>query len=183
MESSASFSGAGLRRPSAILAEHIRKHGPIRTVRVSSAQAKGWAKGFPYWDAVRYRLRLDRKGRPVNVPLERAASIRRSYALAEEDALELADKEGRVRLQRIGRLDEHECLSVLIEIDSPEVEEAEEWLRISEKTSEVAEFRAAAEGTDLDEACRRLMEGGLQEVRRWKALREMSQAAGGGPVG
>jgi hypothetical protein len=95
------------------LAEYLARHGAIKTVRVSSAQAKGYAKNFAYWGAVRYCLRLDREGRPVNVALERARSIRRSEALAYEDAQELAEREGRIPCQRIGRLTEEDAREVL----------------------------------------------------------------------
>jgi hypothetical protein len=101
-----------------ILIDYLRVHGPIKTVRVSSAKAKGYAKNFSYWGAVRYQLRLDRDGHPVNVALERASSDRRSESLAYEDAQALAEREGRIPCQTIGRLTEEDAREVL------------EWLNI-----------------------------------------------------
>lgn len=86
------------------LADHIRMHGPIATARVSSAQARGAAKQYSYWGAVRYEVRLGADGAPTNRPLERASSDRRSERLAERDCDELCESEGRIQLQRIGRV-------------------------------------------------------------------------------
>jgi hypothetical protein len=96
-----------------ILADHIRSFGPIKTVRVSSAQARGFAKRFNYWGAVRYEIRLGWHGQPTNVPLERARSRRRSLDLAFDDAAEIAEKEGRIYCERIGRLSEEDARDVL----------------------------------------------------------------------
>lgn len=93
-----------------LLAYHIRKHGPIPTVRVSSAQA---ACDYAYWGAVRYEIRLTRAGLPSNRPLERARSDRRSKAGARRDAARLADREGRRPCQRIGLLPEKDCRDYL----------------------------------------------------------------------
>lgn len=95
------------------LAHEIRTRGPIPTIRVSSAQASGAAKQFPYWGAVRYAIRLTRAGWPANLPLERAGSDRRSCRLAEQDAAAIAAREGRIRLDRIGRLSEDEAERIL----------------------------------------------------------------------
>lgn len=96
-----------------LLAHHIRTHGPVPTVRVSSAQASGRAKKYAYWGVVRYELRLSRDGRPLNVALHRAGSDRRSERLAESDADALAAREGRIRCRMIGRLDESTAIDVL----------------------------------------------------------------------
>jgi len=84
------------------LADIIRERGPIPTVRVSSAQARGRAKQYSYWGATRYELRLTRDGRVSNHPLERATSDRRSYRLAYLDALYIAGREGRLLVDPIG---------------------------------------------------------------------------------
>lgn len=100
-----------------VLAEHLRAHEPIPTIRVSSAQARGNAKNYPYWGAVRYEIRLTRDGRhPTNVALERASSDRRSYRLAERDADTLAADENRILVQTIGKLDETTAERVLAAI-------------------------------------------------------------------
>jgi hypothetical protein len=82
----------------------IRENGPLRTARVSSAQAKGAAKRYAYWGAVRYQVRLARKtGELINMPLERASSDRRSERLAALDVDALCEREGRAQLGRIGK--------------------------------------------------------------------------------
>lgn len=91
----------------AVLVEYIQAHGPIKTVRVSSAMAKGYAKRYRYWGATRYVLRLGKAknaGVLVNMPTERAASDRRVFRLAMEDANALAVAEDRIHLTRIGTL-------------------------------------------------------------------------------
>jgi hypothetical protein len=95
------------------LVEYLKVHGPIRTVRVSSAQARGAAKAYSYWGAVRYQLRISRDGRPVNIALERARSDRRSEQLAWEDAQALAEREGRIPCQTIGHLSEDDARDIL----------------------------------------------------------------------
>lgn len=97
-----------------MLVDHIRTHGPIPTVRVSSAQAIGRAKSYAYWGAVRYEIRLTRDGQPANIALERAGSDRRSARLAKQDADKLAAREGREPCQRIGRLSREDAAIVLI---------------------------------------------------------------------
>lgn len=85
--------------------EILRDHLPIRTVRVSSAQAQGRAKQYAYWGAVRYQIRVTSDGKGVsNMPLERASSDRRSHALAHRDADKIAAFEGRLYCHHIGRL-------------------------------------------------------------------------------
>jgi hypothetical protein len=76
----------------------IRECGPLRATRVSSAQARGAAKRYAYWGAVRYVIALatDGSGRLVSVPRERASSDRRSIRLAEADAAALAASEDRI---------------------------------------------------------------------------------------
>lgn len=89
-----------------LLAHHIRRHGPIRTVRVSSAQSH---TQYAYWGAVRYEIHLTRDGQPANVACERASSDRRSVRGAERDAAAT----GRLPLQTIGRLSEDDVFYVL----------------------------------------------------------------------
>ena len=95
------------------LTAHIREHGPIGTVRVSSAKARGWAKRYSYWGAVRYEIRLTRDGVPSAYSAGRARSDHRSESLAHEDAARLAEREGRLAGQWRGRLTEAECEDVL----------------------------------------------------------------------
>jgi len=96
------------------LAAYIRVHGPIGTVRVSTAQAKGLAKRYAYWGAVRYEITLRRDGMPTHVALERASSDRRSYRLAEKDADHIADREDRIYVEwGPGALDEQQCKDIL----------------------------------------------------------------------
>lgn len=103
------------------LAEVIRKNGPIKTVRVSVAR-QGACKWGPYYDAVAYEIRLDKRGgHPTHVALERASKRRRSYRLAVEDMIHYAITNGRICFAPIGRLDEHDAEYVLGEI--PETEE------------------------------------------------------------
>lgn len=104
--------------PTTILADLIRRHGPIPTVRVSSAQARGVAKQYSYWGAVRYELRLTRDGHVANVALERASSDRRSQRLAKADAAALAVREARIVVQQIGALSDIVAAEVLDEVRS-----------------------------------------------------------------
>ena len=97
-----------------ILAQYIREHGAIPTVRVSSAQAQGAAKRYAYWGAVRYELRLTRDGHVANTARERASSDRRSLRLAERDASGIAASEGRIELGTIGRISERTATAVLV---------------------------------------------------------------------
>lgn len=98
------------------LADYVAAHGPIPTVRVSSAQARGAAKKYSYWGAVRYELRLTRDGRVANTPLERASSDRRSKRLAERDAELLAEREGRIEMQTIGAISDDLAADILAEV-------------------------------------------------------------------
>lgn len=89
-----------------VLKRIIRERGPIPTVRVSSAQASGIAKRYPYWGASRGEIRLRKSdGELTVVPVQRASSDRRSERLAEADADAIADREGRIFVQKIGELD------------------------------------------------------------------------------
>jgi len=99
--------------PSARLAEHIRAHGPVPAVRVSSAKARGKAKQYAYWGAVRYELRLGSDGAVHACAMERASSDRRSERLAALDAEEIAARDDRFTTCTIGRLHESECSRVL----------------------------------------------------------------------
>lgn len=95
------------------LAEIIRAAGPIRTARVSSAQARGAAKRYCYWDAVRYEIRLRADGRPSNIASERAASATRSEAKAERMLDALCEREDRIHLHSIGPLSESDAADIL----------------------------------------------------------------------
>lgn len=88
------------------LTEYVKLNGPIKSARVSSAQAKGAAKKYAYWGAVRYQIRLTKAGHLSNVARERASSDRRSENLAHKDCWELAEKENRIILQNIGPVNE-----------------------------------------------------------------------------
>lgn len=77
----------------ALLAEHIRQHGPIQAVRVSSAPARG---GWPYYGRARYVLRFRRDGVLTAVATAGAGSERRLLRLAMRDAEELAARLGAV---------------------------------------------------------------------------------------
>lgn len=103
---------------SKLLVRYLRKHGNIPTVRVSSAQAKGAAKKYAYWGAVRYEIRPTAKGEFVtHRPTEQASSDRRSRDLAERDAEQLREKEGRLdwpNTQNIGKLSESDCQWIMI---------------------------------------------------------------------
>ena len=101
--------------PIDILADVIRAHGPIPTVRVSSAQS---GTRYNYWGAVRYELRLTRDGRVANIAQERASSDRRSRRLAERDAEEIAEREGRIELQTIGTVGPSTAASVVDDLIS-----------------------------------------------------------------
>lgn len=83
----------------AALATILAERGPIPTARVSRAQARGRAKQYAYWGAVRYLIVLSADGHPVHRALERAGSDRRSRPLAERDAEDLAERESRLVLQ------------------------------------------------------------------------------------
>lgn len=99
-----------------ILRNYILQNGPIPTVRVSSAQASGKAKNYPYWGAVRYEIRINSKGNLSNIALGRASSDRRSYRLAEEDMEILSKNENRIMLYRIGELDPHDVNVVITQL-------------------------------------------------------------------
>lgn len=96
-----------------VLAEHVRTHGPIATVRVSSAKARGRAARYPYWGAAYYEITLSRDGRPRNVVISRARPDRRSKRLAYEDA----EHTGRIPCQAIGPLTAGEAARVLRLLD------------------------------------------------------------------
>lgn len=100
------------------LKKYIIKNGPIKSIRVSSAQAKGAAKKFNYWGAVRYEICLTKNGNISNIAIERASSDRRSEQLAWQDAEKIASAEGRIFCQTIGKLSDLEIKNILIEINS-----------------------------------------------------------------
>ncbi len=80
----------------------IRECGPLRSARVSSAQAKGAAKKYAYWGAVRYSVRLTRSGALSHTARERASSDRRSERLAGLDCDALEKSEDRICLGQVG---------------------------------------------------------------------------------
>ena len=98
-----------------LMARLFALDAPVRasTAPERAAQARGAAKSYSYWGAVRYEVRLDRQGHPTHVALERASSDRRSYRLAQSDALELALSEERCPCQAIGRLSESEAAELV----------------------------------------------------------------------
>ena len=100
----------------AILTAYLLEHGDIRAVRVSSAQARGAAKDYSYWGAVRYRVRLRKDGVPTAQATESASSDRRSTAGAERDADELAVREDRVRVYGIGEVSQSEARQILAQV-------------------------------------------------------------------
>ena len=82
--------------PNPIL-RYLRTHGPIPAVRVSSAQARGAAKRYSYWGAVRYEIRLRKSDDEIIVTAcERASSDRRSHRLAVADMMDIAERENRL---------------------------------------------------------------------------------------
>lgn len=83
------------------IVQHIKKYGEIPTVRLSSARCAG---RFPYFDVVRYKIKISKQGRPINVAEERATSAFRSYAKAERKLIEVAKREKRLIMQTIGEL-------------------------------------------------------------------------------
>jgi len=95
------------------LANYIREHGPVRTIRVSSVRGK--TKRYPYWAASRYQIELSRDGIPAHRSVGGGPTLdRRSYRLAEQDAAAIAAEEGRILVDwRIGPLDERQCEYIL----------------------------------------------------------------------
>lgn len=90
-----------------VLSVIVAAQGSIPTVRVSSAQARGAAKRYAYWGAARGEIRARKSdGALTCLSVERASSDRRSQLLAEDDADNIAEKEGRVFYQHLGQLDE-----------------------------------------------------------------------------
>jgi len=99
-----------------VIGQHLIDHGPISIYRVSSAQAAGTAKAYPYWGAVRYLVRPGEDGYPVAVAADGPArSDRRSLRLAEQDARERAAGEGAIYAPwiRRGRLSPREAARLL----------------------------------------------------------------------
>lgn len=95
------------------LKRYIEKHGPIKTARVSSAQARGAAKKWSYWGVARYEMYINAKGDVVNRALERAGSDRRSTKLADDDLKTLCEREGRIYVYRIGTITEYDALRIM----------------------------------------------------------------------
>jgi len=94
------------------LAEYIRAHGPVKTVRVSSVQGP---KKYPYWAPKRYQIELSRDGMPAHRPAAgECGTIRASYRLAHQEAEEIAALGGRILVEwRIGPLAESQCAEIL----------------------------------------------------------------------
>jgi hypothetical protein len=90
----------------------------IPAVRVSSARARGRARQYAYWGAVRYRLAIGaRYDAPCLVAEDHARSDRRSTRLAERDAQAIAAREGRILLSlRPGYLTEADAARALAAI-------------------------------------------------------------------
>jgi hypothetical protein len=89
----------------------------IPAVRVSSARARGRARRYAYWGAVRYRLVIGVHDAPCFRPEDHARSDRRSTRLAERDAQAIAAREGRILLSlRPGYLDEPDAARALAAI-------------------------------------------------------------------
>lgn len=101
----------------------------LRAVRVSRALAGGSAGRSSYWGAVRYEVRWSSRLQwPVSVALSSASRARRSKALAEADAAEMAAREGRFLLQSIGRLSRHEVMELAEAWRSGRVKESEDGI-------------------------------------------------------
>ena len=95
-----------------ILSDMLRACGSVGLVRLSSAQS---GTKYSYWGAPRYELALTRDGRPMVRAEERASSERRSRRLAEQDATERAQAEGRVYVGqcRVGTLRDTDAEAML----------------------------------------------------------------------
>lgn len=108
------------------LREIVDTHGPIATVRVSSAQAHGRAKQYAYWGAVRYQIRLTAAGVLTHTACGRASSDRRTYFGAAKDAVALAERTGRLfpTHDRIGRVSEPMAAEILRLLSARAMEEA-----------------------------------------------------------
>lgn len=92
------------------LADYIRKHGPIRCSRVSSAKSVRIRSGFSvsYYGVATYDVALNAKGRLILRCVSGAPTSRRSRRLAEEDA-----QEGRYPvIQDIGTLSDRDAFEL-----------------------------------------------------------------------
>jgi mRNA-degrading endonuclease toxin of MazEF toxin-antitoxin module len=97
-----------------ILSSIVATQGPIATVRVSSAQARGAAKRYAYWGAARGEIRARKAdGALTCLSIERASSDRRAKHLAADDADRIAELEDRIHYGKIGQLDENNAVQVL----------------------------------------------------------------------
>jgi hypothetical protein len=76
----------------------------IPCARLSSAHARGKARNYPYWGAVRYAIAINRQGHVSALPRGRATSDRRSLKLGERDTLTLAENIGGIVIRSIGKL-------------------------------------------------------------------------------
>lgn len=85
------------------LASYLRDNGPIPTCRASSAQS---GTTYPYWGVGRGEVRLSAQGVPTVAPTRRAKSERRAKHLCYNDVLSVCEREGRIHVQQIGRVDE-----------------------------------------------------------------------------
>lgn len=100
-----------------VLSVIIAAQGPLPTVRVSSAQARGAAKKYAYWGAARGEIRARRRdGKLTCVSVERASSDRRVEHLAADDAELIADREGRHEVQNLGLVSEQTARRILRDI-------------------------------------------------------------------
>lgn len=107
-----------------IVSAWIRERGPIPAARVSSAQARGRAKRYPYWGTARYQIELSISDDRVVVRCCcRAHSDRRVRRLAELDATALAERLcGVVIAQTAGVLSDEETIQIV------------EWIRARAST-------------------------------------------------
>lgn len=121
------------------LAAVVRQFGVVGSARVSSAQARGNAKKYSYWGAVRYEIRLSKDGRVINMATERASSDRRSEAKADEDLEELMEREDRVRCQIIGGLTEDVAGDVIRQLRRSENAEIRKLISLMEFGDELGE--------------------------------------------
>lgn len=96
----------------------LQRGGEIKTVRVSSAKARGKAAKYGYWGAARGHIALSEyDGMPCHYADERAPSARRAEHLAYRDAEVIAMDENRIPGGRHGRLTEAEASAVLDAIE------------------------------------------------------------------
>ena len=102
----------------------LRQLLPLPAARVSSAHARGRARDYAYWGAVRYTVHESVDGRVVVTADECASSDRRSQRLAEADCDDLCDREGRVRVYGIGEVSNYTAARILERVPASDVADA-----------------------------------------------------------